>query len=169
MTPWCFRRAGVCDEGLLRQYRPGQRAMAALEKKLRAEVVSGVPADVVARSEARHRRSRGNRGMVARRRRRGGREHGLSYAYELTPGVGHWVPTSTVAQQPVHFSPTGARTARFAMPDGASCPAPPPPAYSESILGVLPEAVEVYEVKKSITPEQRAIAPLLGRTMRCCR
>ena len=30
----------------------GQRAMAALEKKLRAEVTAGVPADVVARSES---------------------------------------------------------------------------------------------------------------------
>jgi hypothetical protein len=45
------------------------------------------------------------------------------------------------------------------MPDGASCPAPPPPEYSEDPSSAYyREAVEVYEVKKNITPEQRAIA-----------
>jgi hypothetical protein len=45
------------------------------------------------------------------------------------------------------------------MPDGASCPAPPPPEYSEEPSSAYyREAMEVYEVKKTITPEQRAIA-----------
>ncbi len=45
------------------------------------------------------------------------------------------------------------------MPDGASCPLPAPPAYSEDKNSEFyKEALEVFETKKNLTDEQRAIA-----------
>jgi hypothetical protein len=45
------------------------------------------------------------------------------------------------------------------MPDGAACPLPPPPAYSEEPdSAFMREATEVLEIRRGITEEQRAIA-----------
>jgi hypothetical protein len=138
----------------------GQRAIKALEKKLRAGVTAGVPADVVARSESHGAAVAAH--IAAWSRDDGGavvENMGFPYEYELTPGPGHWVPTSTVAQQQFPLLPDWGRNRPFAMPDGASCPAPPPPEYSEDPSSAYyREAVEVYEVEKAITPEQREIA-----------
>ena len=47
----------------------------------------------------------------------------------------------------------------FAMPTGASCDLPPPPAYSEDKDSEFyKQALEVYQTVKSLTPEQTAIA-----------
>ena len=119
-----------------------------------------MPADVVARSEshgaaiAEHIAawSRDDGGSVVQ-------NMGFPLEYELNPGPGHWVPTSTIAQQQFPLLPDWGRNRPLAMPDGASCSAPPPPEYSEDPSSAYyREAMEVYEVKKTITPEQRAIA-----------
>ena len=67
----------------------GQRAMAALADKLHAEVSAALPADVAARSETYGRAvARAHPGLVARRRRGGGREHGLSARVHIDQGRG---------------------------------------------------------------------------------
>jgi hypothetical protein len=57
------------------------------------------------------------------------------------------------------------------MPDGAACSLPPPPDYSEDKTSAFyKEAFEVYEVKRNMSPEQRAVArfwsddPMLSST-----
>jgi hypothetical protein len=45
------------------------------------------------------------------------------------------------------------------MPDGAACPLPPPPSYSEEAdSAFMREATEVLDIRRGITEEQRAIA-----------
>jgi hypothetical protein len=138
----------------------GHHAMAALESKLRAEVSNGLPADVVARSEAygqavaRH--------ILAWSQDDGGavvENMGFPLAYSLTPGPAHWVPTSLIGQQQFPLLPDWGKNRTFAMPTGATCALPPPPEYSEDKSSAFyKEALEVYETKKSLTPEQIAIA-----------
>lgn len=138
----------------------GQRAMAALEKKLRGQVSAGLPADVVARSEAHGRAvaahilawSRGDGGAVVE-------NMGFPLQYELTKGPGHWVPTSSIAQQQKPLLPDWGKNRTFAMPDGAACPLPAPPEYSEDENSEFyKQALEVYQTSKALSPEQRAIA-----------
>lgn len=138
----------------------GQRAMAALEAKLRAEVSNGLPADVVARSETYGRSvaehilawSLDDGGAVVE-------NMGFPLQYELTKGPAHWVPTSLVAQQQMPLFPNWGKNRTFAMPNGAACGLPAPPEYSEDKTSTFyKEALEVYDVKQNLTPEQRAIA-----------
>jgi hypothetical protein len=138
----------------------GQRAMAKLEEKLRPAVAAGLPADVVARSEAYGQ-------AVARHildwsQSDGGADvenMGFPLDYALTPGPAHWVPTSTIGQQQVPLLPEWGKNRTFAMPQGASCALPPPLDYSEDKESAFyKEALEVYQVSKNLTPEQTAIA-----------
>lgn len=138
----------------------GQRAMAALEKKLRGQVSAGLPADVVARSEAHGKAvaahilawSRGDGGAVVE-------NMGFPLQYELTKGPAHWVPTSSIAQQQKPLLPDWGKNRSFAMPDGAACPLPAPPEYSEDENSEFyKQALEVYQTGKALSPEQRAIA-----------
>jgi len=138
----------------------GQRAMAALEKKLRAQVSAGLPADVVARSEAHGEAvaahilewSRGDGGAVVE-------NMGFPLQYELTKGPAHWVPTSLIAQQQYPLLPNWGKNRSFAMPDGAACPLPAPPEYSEDENSEFyKQALEVYQTKNDLSPEQRDIA-----------
>jgi hypothetical protein len=138
----------------------GHHAMAALEAKLRAEVSNGLPADVVARSEAYGQAvathilawSQDDGGAVVE-------NMGFPLAYSLTPGPAHWVPTSLIGQQQFPLLPNWGKNRTFAMPTGATCALPPPPEYSEDKSSAFyKEALEVYETKKSLTPEQTAIA-----------
>lgn len=138
----------------------GQRAIDRMEEKLRAEVTGGVPADVVARSEAYGRAVAGH--VLAWSRDDGGavvENMGFPLEYELTPGPAHWVPTSLIAQQQKPLLPYWGNNRTFAMPSGKSCGLPPPPDYSEDPSSAFyKEAYEVYQTKQEITPEQRAIA-----------
>jgi hypothetical protein len=138
----------------------GQRAMAALEKKLRGQVSAGLPADVVARSESHGKAvaahilawSRGDGGAVVE-------NMGFPLQYELTKGPAHWVPTSSIAQQQKPLLPDWGKNRSFAMPDGAACPLPAPPEYSEDENSEFyKQALEVYQTSKALSPEQRAIA-----------
>jgi PAP2 superfamily len=138
----------------------GHRAMAALEAKLRADVSKGVPGKVVARSEAYGRAvaqhilawSRGDGGAAVE-------NMGFPMQYELTKGPAHWVPTNVIVQQQKPLLPNWGKNRTFAMPNGAACALPAPPEYSEDKTSAFyKQALEVYEAKQNLTPEQRAIA-----------
>ncbi len=138
----------------------GQRAMAAMARKAAADAARGVPEEVVRRSEdygravARH--------ILAWAATDGGatiENMGFPLDYKLTEGPAHWVPTSLVRQQQFPLLPDWGRTRTFAMPDGASCGLPPPPAYSEAPGSQFyVEAIEVRDAVNGLTDEQRAIA-----------
>ncbi|MCR5856885.1 vanadium-dependent haloperoxidase [Mesorhizobium sp. J428] len=138
----------------------GQRAMAAMARKAAADAALGVPEEVVRRSEdygravARH--------ILAWAATDGGatiENMGFPLDYKLTEGPAHWVPTNLVRQQQFPLLPDWGRTRTFAMPDGASCGLPPPPAYSEAPGSQFYiEASEVRDTVNGLTDEQRAIA-----------
>ena len=138
----------------------GHHAMAALEAKLRAEVSAGVPADVVARSEAYGKAVAAH--ILAWSQDDGGaviENMGFPMTYELTKGPAHWLPTSTIALQQLPLLPGWGKNRTFAMPNGAACPLPVPPEYSEDKDSEFyKQALEVFDTKANLTPEQRAIA-----------
>jgi hypothetical protein len=138
----------------------GQRAMDAIEARLRNAAIAGVDEATVARSEAHGRAVAGH--VLGWSRDDGGavvENMGFPLVYELTQGPAHWVPTSLVSQQQVPLLPGWGKNRSFAMPHGASCPLPPPPAYSEEPGSAFhAEALEVYEAVRNLTPEQRSIA-----------
>jgi PAP2 superfamily len=138
----------------------GHHAMAALEAKLRADVSKGVSGKVVARSEAYGRAvaqhilawSRGDGGAAVE-------NMGFPMQYELTKGPAHWVPTNVIVQQQKPLLPNWGKNRTFAMPTGAACALPAPTEYSEDKTSAFyKQALEVYEAKQNLTPEQRAIA-----------
>ena len=138
----------------------GQNAMAKLEAKLREKVSAGVPTDVLGRSEA-HGRAVAEH-ILAWSADDGGaviETLGFPQDYELPKGPFHWVPTSLVALQQKPLLPKWGMNRTFAMPDGKACPLPAPPTYSEDKGSEFyKQALEVFETKKNLTPEQRAIA-----------
>lgn len=138
----------------------GQRVMAATEKKLKAVAMEGLADGVAARSLAYGEAlaatiiawSEGDGGAVIE-------NLGFPMDHQLTKGPSNWVPTSPIRLQQVPLLPAWGRNRTFAMKDGATCPLPPPPAYSEDPSSAFyREALEVYETVKSLTPEQRIIA-----------
>ena len=138
----------------------GQRALAAMAKKMQREVAAGLPQDVVALSEAYGEAVSGH--ILAWSQGDGGavvENMGFPLEYALTPGPAHWVPTSTIAQQQFPLLPDWGRNRTFAMPNGAACPLPAALDYSEDPNSAFyKEAIEVYETVNTLTPEQRAIA-----------
>ena len=138
----------------------GQRVMAAVEAKLRAEVSSALPADVVTRSEAYGRMvaehvlawSQADGGAVVE-------NMGFPMQYQLIKGPAHWVPTNLIALQQAPLLPAWGKNRTFAMPDGAACALPPPPEYSEDKNSEFyKQALEVYQTRQNLSPEQRNIA-----------
>ncbi|MBI4921642.1 MAG: vanadium-dependent haloperoxidase [Devosia nanyangense] len=138
----------------------GHRAMDALEAKLHAEAAGGLAADVVTRSEAYGQAiaahildwSKGDGGAVVE-------NMGFPAEYALTSGPAHWVPTSAIVQQQFPLLPGWGTNRTFAMPTGATCPLPAPLDYSEDPASEFyTQALETYETKNNLSPEQRAIA-----------
>ncbi len=138
----------------------GQRAIMAIARRLDETVTEAVEPNIAARSAAYGRAvaehvlawSADDGGAVVE-------NMGFPFAYELKPGPEHWVPTSNIGQQQVPLLPDWGSNRAFAMPEGATCTLPPPPAYSEDEGSKFyEEALEVYEVSKTLTPEQDAIA-----------
>ena len=138
----------------------GQRAMAALEDKLHAQVSAALPADVAARSETYGRAvaehilawSRDDGGAVVE-------NMGFPLEYTLTKGPAHWAPTSLIAQQQVPLLPDWGKNRTLVMPNGATCPLPPPLEYSEDKSSEFyKQALEVYQTRQTLTQEQRDIA-----------
>lgn len=138
----------------------GQRAYAAVAKRLNTEATIGKPADVVERSTTYGKSiaahifawSNDDGGAVVE-------NMGFPFEYKLDPAPGHWVPTSLVRQQQMPLLPKWGSNRPFAMPDGASCALPAPPAYSEDKDSAFyKEALEVYETSKSLNDDQKAVA-----------
>jgi len=137
----------------------GQRAMTALADKLHAEVAADLTADVAARSEAYGRAIAEH--ILAWSRDDGGaivENMGFPSQYALTQDPAHWKPTSLIAQQQAPLLPHWGKNRTFAMPNGATCSLPPPPEYSEDKNSQFyKEALEVYQTRLNLTPQQRDI------------
>ncbi len=138
----------------------GHHAMESLAARMQAEVSAGVPADVVARSEAHGK-------AVAAHIRTWSQDDGgaaienlgFPAKYELIKGPAHWVPTSTIALQQAPLLPGWGKNRTFAMPEGTACTLAAPPEYSEDKNSEFyKQAFEVFDAKVNLTPEQRAIA-----------
>ena len=138
----------------------GQRVMAAAEKKLKGDATRGLSADVVEASLAYGEAlkaaiidwSMDDGGAVIE-------NMGFPMAYDVSKEPGRWVPTSAIRQQQFPLLPKWGENRTFAMPNGTSCGLPPPPAYSEApASNFYREAREVYDVTRSLTPDQTAIA-----------
>lgn len=150
----------------------GQRAMASLTAKQNAKAAEGVPSDVVARSEAYGRVVAAH--ILAWSMDDGGAViENMGFPFEYTPsgGPSHWVPTNLVRQQQAPLLLDWGKNRTFAMPSGTTCPVPPHPAYSEDPgSDFYKEALEVYEAKAVLTPDQIQIArawsddPMLSST-----
>ena len=84
---------------------------------------------------------------------------GFPLDYALKPGPAHWTPTSAIAQQQKPLLPAWGQNRTLAMPNGATCPLPPPIPYSEDKdSDFYKQALEVYQTRRDLTPEQRDIA-----------
>ncbi|NUB44000.1 vanadium-dependent haloperoxidase [Fertoebacter nigrum] len=151
----------------------GQRAMAAMGTRLRDRVTEGVAPDVVARSIAQGEAVAAH--VLAWSADDGGAViENMGFPQTYTPGAApeSWVPTNaTVRQQQAPLLPDWGNNRTFAMPDGKTCPLPPPPAYSEDPASdFYREAMEVVEAKANLTPEHIHIArswsddPMLSTT-----
>jgi hypothetical protein len=138
----------------------GQRAFAAMEKKLSSDAAEGVTADVVSRSASFGKAIADH--VLAWSQSDGGaivENMGFPTEYALAKGPAHWVPTSAIVQQQTPLLPQWGSVRPFAMPSGTSCPLPPPPEYSEDKSSEFyKQSDEVYTVVKNLTPEQKAIA-----------
>jgi len=175
LTPLTAREAGrTYDEGVVLQAAvafgaknffshtgpTGQRALAAMERKLKAGAARGVDADIAARSEAFGQALGAH--ILAWSDTDGGavvENMGFPLQYTLTAGPAHWVPTSLVRQQQLPLLPDWGGNRTFATPSGKDCSLPPPPAYSEDKNSEFyKQALEVYETVNNLTPEQRDIA-----------
>jgi PAP2 superfamily len=151
----------------------GQRAMVSLETKLRDEVVAGVAPDVAVRSEE-YGRAVAEHILAWSKDDGGAVVNNMGFPedeYKLIPGPAHWVPTNLIAVQQKPLLPNWGNNRTFIMPKNVSCPLPPPPEYSEDKTSAFyKEALEVYDTRQNITPEQRAIArfwsddPMLSMT-----
>jgi membrane-associated phospholipid phosphatase len=138
----------------------GQRAKAALSRQLGEKVAEGVDPETLARSEAYGVALAET--IVAASESDGGaviENMGFPLTWTLGTGPGAWVPTSAVRLQQFPLLPAWGQNRPLALPDNAACPLPPPPAYSEEPgTPFHAEAMEVYDVSRSLTPEQKLIA-----------
>lgn len=138
----------------------GQRAMTAMNARMSEMTAAGLPEDVVERSRA-HGRAVAEH-IVEWSLSDGGatvENLGFPETYALGGGPQHWTPTSTAGLQQKPLLPSWGENRPFAMPDGAACPLPPPPAYSrEPGSPFHDEAMAVYEATRGLTDEHKAIA-----------
>jgi len=138
----------------------GQRAKAALAKQLDARVTEGVDGAIAGRS-----RDYGialAEAIIVASAEDGGaliENMGFPMAYTLGGEVQDWVPTNLIQLQQAPLLPNWGNNRPLVLPEGDACPLPPPPAYSEDQSSPFhAEAMEVYEVSKSLTDEQKLIA-----------
>ncbi len=127
---------------------------------LDGKLAGGVPADVADRSIAYGKAVAAH--VLAWSKDDGGAKienMGFPLEYAAAKGPAFWVPTSTIGQQQAPLLPAWGGNRPFAMAPDQRCDLPPPPAYSEDPSSAFyAEAKEVYEVKRALTPEQKAIA-----------
>jgi hypothetical protein len=138
----------------------GQRAMQAMEAQLSQLSAVGVPGDIAARS-VEFGEAVGAHVLDWSKDDGGAVVENMGFPFDHAPNSrpGAWAPTSLVAQQQAPLLPKWGENRSFAMPTGASCPLPAPPAYSENEDSQFhAEAREVYEIAKALTPQQVTIA-----------
>lgn len=138
----------------------GQHALAAHSAKEKAELATGVAPDVAKRSAAYGLTL--EKAILAWSKSDGGavvENLGFPKTYDVSKLPGHWVPTNTYQLQQHPLLPDWGKNRSVAMPDGATCPLPPPPQYSEDPDSDFYKAAkEVYDTKNNLTPEQKTIA-----------
>jgi hypothetical protein len=138
----------------------GQRVLQRLSEKLKTELSEGVAAEIAVRSETYGKAVAAH--IIAWSKQDGGSDvvnMGFPLQYSAKKGPAYWTPTSLIGQQQTPLLPGWGKNRTFAMPDGASCPLPAPPEYSEDKGSEFyKQALEVFDTKKSLTDEQRAIA-----------
>ncbi|HSF62924.1 MAG TPA: vanadium-dependent haloperoxidase [Paracoccaceae bacterium] len=138
----------------------GQRAMAAMDRRLGETVTAGLDPAEAARSLAYGQAVAAH--VLAWSLADGGavvENMGFPQSWPAPRGPESWVPTSLVRQQQAPLLPHWGDNRPFAMPSGNACPLPPPPAYSEEPGSAFhAEAMEVYTVTRNLTDEQRLIA-----------
>ena len=90
----------------------------------------------------------------------GGHEgYARNFPDDYVPPVGPGLWVSTPPTYAKALQPYWGENRPFVLPDANSCPAPPPPAYSEDVNSPFYlEALEVYQVGLTRTAEQTAIA-----------
>ena len=138
----------------------GQRAMSAMSERLGAVAGEGVAPEVMARSlgfgtaisEHILQWSATDGGAVIE-------NMGFPYEYVLGAQRFSWAPTSTVAVQQRPLLPNWGNNRAFTLPADDPCGLPLPTAYSEEPTSAFyAEAMEVYEVSKTLTNAQKSIA-----------
>ena len=138
----------------------GQRALAAMSKRLTANAAAGVQPEVFDRSDAFGQAIADH--ILAWSAEDGGaivENMGFPFEYEPRNHPSAWVPTSPIVQQQAPLLPAWGKNRTFAMPSGQECPVPPHPEYSEDASSrFYKEAREVYDTVNNLTAEQRAIA-----------
>jgi PAP2 superfamily len=150
----------------------GQRAIQITRDQLTAALTQGLAPDVAQRSTAYGKAVADH--ILAWSATDGGaviENLGFPMTYTLGTTPASWVPTSKVALQQAPLLPYWGTVRTFAMPDGKACPLPPPPAYSEDPGSEFyAQAIEVHDIVKNLTDDQRAIArfwsddPMLSST-----
>ncbi|WP_284163910.1 vanadium-dependent haloperoxidase [Frigidibacter sp. SD6-1] len=152
--------AGVVARLFFNTGPTGQRALKAVTEKLGAAIEAPLAPEVARRSRAYGEAFAAH--VLDWAAGDGGAEIvslGFPEDHALTPGPAHWVPTNRIALQQKPLLPHWGANRTFAMPQGTSCRLPPPPAYSEDEGSEFyKQAVEVYEVSKTLTEDQRAVA-----------
>jgi hypothetical protein len=138
----------------------GHRAMAAVAAKLASLAAQDVREDVAQRSMELGPRIAGH---IFKWSQGDGAATianlGFPDHYDLKPGPAHWQPTNHISLQQAPLLPGWGGNRGFAIQGNAPCPLPPPPAYSEDKSSEFyRQALEVYTLSKSLTPEQKAIA-----------
>jgi hypothetical protein len=138
----------------------GQRAKAALARRLDARLAEGTDPATFARSQA-YGIALAEAILAASADDGGAVVENMGFPLSWTSGTGPsaWVPTSAVRMQQYPLLPGWSANRPFVLPDAAACPLPPPPAYSEDPASpFFAEAREVHEVSRSLTDEQKLIA-----------
>jgi membrane-associated phospholipid phosphatase len=138
----------------------GQRAMAAMTRRLGAAAAAGADPAAAARAEGHGRAvaahvlgwAAGDGGAVVE-------NLGFPQSWPAPAAPGAWVPTSRIALQQAPLLPGWGANRPFALPDAEACPAAPPPPYSENPASAFfAEAREVHALTRALTAEQIAIA-----------
>ncbi|MBL4916693.1 vanadium-dependent haloperoxidase [Szabonella alba] len=138
----------------------GQRAMAAMDRRIHAAATDGLSAETATASItlgqaiARH--------VIAASASDGGDpvlNMGFPQDWPRRDAPDAWVPTSGIALQQAPLLPDWHKNRPFALPPGEFCALPVPPPYSDDPASEFQrEMREVYEVSKALTEEQKIIA-----------
>jgi hypothetical protein len=138
----------------------GQRAHAALTKQLGAKAAEGL-------DPALHDRSAAHGAAIAAHvldwaaTDGGATIENMGFPRDYAPGgrPQDWVPTSLVRQQQAPLLPGWGQNRPFAMPSPTACGIAPPPAYDEAPGSAFhAAALEVMEIGRNLTDEQKLIA-----------